>query len=184
MTDTVSMLEVCRQLSDQLAAFEALLLGVSGMHKVIGRQRARVAAHELAGVPSGLAPVAVAVLAGVELIAGLLLCIPRSRAAGAALAVLIWGGYSGLLLRAVAQGRREVDCGCSFGPAHRSLGAFQISRSAALAAMAVLVAVVGATGGAGYITVTQILAAVTLLALYAALDQAMALEPPRAGELL
>jgi hypothetical protein len=184
MTDPVSILEVCRQLSSQLAAGQALLLGASGLHKLIGRRRARVAAHEFAGVPRGLAPGAVAVLAMIELSAGVLLWIPPSRTAGAALAALIWGGYSWLLLRAVAQGRRDVDCGCSWGAAHRSLGAWQISRSAALAFLAVPVALVSALYGAAVIDATQILAACALLALYAALDHAMALEPPRAGELL
>jgi hypothetical protein len=128
--------------------------------------------------------VAIAVLAGSELAAGILLWIPPTRAAGAALAVLIWGGYALLLLRAVVQGRRDVDCGCSFGAAHRSLGAFQVLRSASLAVLAVPVAMLCAMYGAAAITAAQILAAVTLLALYVALDQAMALEPPRAGELL
>jgi hypothetical protein len=53
-----------------------------------------------------------------------------------------------------------------------------------LVAFACFTAVTGAACGAGLISAAQILAAAALLALYGALDQAMALEPPRAGELL
>jgi hypothetical protein len=173
--------EVCRALATQLASFQALLLAAAGVHKLIGRHRLRTAAHEFAGVPRRLAPFAVAALAGTECAASLLLWIPQSRAAGAALAVLLWGGYWLLMLRAIAADRREVDCGCSFGAAHGPLGTYQAVRNAALAALAALVAGVCARYGAELICTAQILAAVALLALYVALDQAMALQPPRAG---
>jgi hypothetical protein len=184
MTDTASMLGICGELATQLAAFLGLLLAASGAHKFLRKDRARAAAREFAGVPGRLAPAAVAVMAGAELLAGLALWVPEFRGAGAALAALIWGGYWLLMLRAIARGAREVDCGCTFGAAHRTLGAFQILRSAALAAAAALVAVACAACGADLFTATQILAAFALLALYVALDQAMALKPPRAGELL
>jgi hypothetical protein len=173
MTNTVSTLEVCRELATQLAAFAALLLAASGIHKCIARQRTRAAAHEFAGVPTGA-----------EVLASLLLWIPRFRASGAAVAGIIWGGYGLLMLRAVARGRRDVDCGCTFGAAHRPLGTFQLVRNAVLAASAALVAGVCATDGVRSIGAEQFLAAAALLALYGALDQAMALQAPRAGELL
>jgi len=179
-----SMPEVCRSLATQLAAFQALLLAAAGAHKWIGRHRLRVAAHEFAGVPRGLAPYAVASLAGAEWLASLLLWVPVSRAAGAALAFLLWGGYFLLMLRAIAADRRDVDCGCSFGGAHHSLGAYQAIRNAALAALAALVGGVCMRYGADPVSGMEILAAAALLALYGALDQAMALQPPRAGELL
>jgi hypothetical protein len=178
------MPEVCRSLATQLAAFHALLLAAAGVHKLIGRHRLRMAAHEFAGVPRRLAPFAVAALAGTECLASLLLWVPPSRTAGAALAVLLWGGYGLLMLRAIAADRREVDCGCSFGAAHGSLGAYQAVRNAVLAALAALVAVVSARYGAELVSAAQVLAAFALLALSVALDQAMALQPPRTGELL
>jgi hypothetical protein len=184
MTNTVSTLEVCRELATQLAAFAALLLAASGIHKCIARQRTRAAAHEFAGVPTRWAALAAAVLAGAEVLASLLLWIPRFRASGAAVAGIIWGGYGLLMLRAVARGRRDVDCGCTFGAAHRPLGTFQLVRNAVLAASAALVAGVCATDGVRSIGAEQFLAAAALLALYGALDQAMALQAPRAGELL
>ena len=105
-------------------------------------------------------------------------------AAGGALALLIWGGYLWLILRAIAQGRRDVDCGCTFGAAHRPLGAYHVARNAVLTGAAVLVTAGSAAGVSGPVIAPQILAALVLFALYGALDQVMALTAPRGGELL
>jgi hypothetical protein len=177
------MSEVVHWLIVQLAAFQAALLLASGLHKLVRPDRIRAVVHEFAGVPSRLAPTAVMAAAAVELTAGTLLWTPSLRAAGAALAMLIWGGYLFLILRAIAQGRRAVDCGCSFGAAQRPLGAYQVVRNAVLTAVALLVAVGTAANATPPVLASQILAAFALLALYGALDQAMALMPPRAGAL-
>jgi hypothetical protein len=103
-------------------------------------------------------------------------------------------------LRASAQGRRDVDCGCTFGMAHRPLGPFQVTRNALLIGMAALAAVGGALAGAGGAvgvggapasaggvalgTGSEILAALALAALYGALEQVMSLTPPRGGVVL
>ena len=184
MTSTAPMLDVVRLLAVQFAAFQAVLLLVSGVHKLIRPERLRTAAHEFAGVPRRFAPFALGVVALAELLACLLLWTPSYRGVGGALAALIWGLYLALILRAIAQGRRNVDCGCTFGVAQHPLGLFQVSRNALLAGMAFLVTAESAAGGAGPIIASQILAAFALLALYGALDQVMALMPPRGGELL
>ena len=115
--------------------------------------------------------------------------VPSTRTArehaGGALAALIFGTYLFLILRAIAQERRDVDCGCSFGAARRPLGAYQAVRNAGLTGMALLVAVVFASTVSGPVLGLQTtLAAFALLSLYAALDQVMTLMPPRSGELL
>lgn len=197
MMSEASTAGVMTQLAAQLAAFLSLLLLASGLHKLIRRRRSQSVAREFAGVPRALAPAAVVAVAATELIAGIMLWIPAGRAAGGALAALIWAGYLALMLRAMAQGRRDVDCGCTFGIAHRPLGAFQASRNAVLVAMGSLVGIsglkaAGAPAAAGFATgagfgaggsliASQILAALTLAALYGALEQAMALRPPRGG---
>jgi hypothetical protein len=53
-----------------------------------------------------------------------------------------------------------------------------------LAVMAAVVALGSASAAAAAVIGSQILAALALLALYCALDQVMALTPPRIGELL
>jgi Methylamine utilisation protein MauE len=184
MTPAASMLGVMQLLVVQLAAFEALLLFASGLHKMIRRERIRAVVREFAGVPYRIAPFAVAAVALFELLASLLLWAPTTRMAGGILAVLIWGGYLGLILRAIAQDKRDVDCGCTFGAAQRPLGAFQVARNVTLTGVALLVAAGSAAGATGPVVAPQILPALVLLALYGALDQVMALMPPRAGEML
>jgi uncharacterized membrane protein YphA (DoxX/SURF4 family) len=183
MTPAASLPEVIQLLAVQLAAFLALLLLATGLHKLIRRDRTQAVVHEFGGVPRYLAPFAVLVVASLEVLAGLLLWMPSYRAAGAALAVLICGGYLSLILRAIAQGRREVDCGCTFGVTQRPLGLFQAARNGVLTGAALLVTAVSAAGASGPVIGSQILAAFALLALYGALDQVMALTPPRSGEI-
>jgi len=183
MASAASNLGVAQLLIVQLAAFLAALLWASGLHKLIRRERARAVVHEFAGVPRRLAPFAVAAVAAAEILAGTLLWMPVSRAAGGALAVLLWGGYLWLILRAIAQGRRDADCGCSFGDGQRPLGAYHVARNAGLTGAALLVAACAA-GATGSVMATQILAALALLALYGALDEVISLSAPRAGALL
>lgn len=184
MGAAASMPEVLEWLIVQLAAFQAALLLVSGVHKLTRSVRLRDVVREFADVPAGLASTAVVAAAAAELLAALLLWAPPLRAAGAALAVLIWGGYLVLILRAIAHGKHAVDCGCTFGPAHRPLGAYQVVRNAVLTAGALLVGAGAAALPTGWVAGPQILAGLALLASYFALDQVMALMPPRAGELL
>jgi hypothetical protein len=185
MTAAASTAGVLEWLAAQLAVFQAALLLASGLHKLLRQTRARAAVHEFAGVPRSLAPFAVAAAAAAEMLAAGLLCTAAHRAGGGVLAGLIWSAYLALILRSIARGRREVDCGCTFGAARRPLGAYAVARNFGLVLMAALIAL-GSAGSAAAAPVigSQVLAALALLALYFALDQAMALTPPRIGELL
>jgi len=169
-----------RLLSSQLCAFLALLLAASAAHKALRWAHMQRVAHEFAGVPRSVAPAAAAAAALAESLAAALLFVPAWRWAGALLAALIWGAYLALMLRALAGGRRGVDCGCSFVPTRHPLGAFDVARNAVLVASAMLVAV-SAASGAQAVSASQVLAACALLALYGALDHAMALQPLRRG---
>jgi hypothetical protein len=184
MASAASFLDVARLLIVQLAAFLAALLWASGLHKLVRRERTQAVMREFAGVPPRLAPSAVGAVAVTEVLAGVLLWLPWSRALGGALALLIWGGYLGLILRAIAQGRRDADCGCSFGAGQRPLGAYHVTRNVGLSGAALLVAAASSASSGPAVTSVQILAALTLLALYGALDQVMSLAAPRAGALL
>jgi len=188
MMSAASTAGVMALLAAQLAAFLALILLASGVHKLIRRDRSQAVVREFAGVPRVLAPLTVLAVAVTELLAGLLLLTPAYRAVGGVLAALIWAAYLGLIVRAIAQGRRDADCGCTFGIAHRPLGAFQVTRNAVLVVMGALVSggallSLGSTAG-GPAIASQLLAALALAALYGALEQVMALTPPRGGVLL
>jgi hypothetical protein len=169
-------------LSSQIAAFLALLLAASAAHKVLGFARARAAAHEFAGVPPAAAAAAAAAMAFAETLAAVLLIAPAYRAAGAWLATAIFGIYLALIACAILE-RREVDCGCSFGGARRTPGAFEATRNGVLVMLAMLAALSSA-GGALPVAASQALAACALFALYAALDQVVGQSPMRKGTAL
>ena len=185
MMNAASVSGVLQILALHAAAFLALLLASAGVHKLIQRGRAKRAIHEFVGVPISWAAPLAAAAALTEVIAAALLWMPGSRALGAGIAGALSATYLLLMLRSLSQGRRDVDCGCSFGGAHHPLGAFHVARNTLLTLAAAGVALTAtAAGGAPAIGAPQILAGVAMLALYAALDQVMALQPPRAGELL
>jgi hypothetical protein len=183
MMGGIAMLGVMRILIAQLAAFLALLLLASAVHKAIRWPHTQRVIRNFARVPAAASSATALAAALIEALAGALLLAPAYRAAGAVLAALLWAAYLALIVRAIVNGRRDVDCGCSFGRVHRPLGAFQVLRNAVLVFLAVLVAV-SAAGGSVPVTASEVLAACALLALYGALDQVMALQPLRRGEVL
>jgi hypothetical protein len=183
MMGGIAMAGVMRILSAQLAAFLALLLLASAAHKAIRWPHTQRVVRDFARVPAAASSMTALVAALIEAFAGALLFAPAYRPAGAVLAALLWTAYLTLIVRAIAQGRRDIDCGCSFGRAHRPLGAFQAVRNAVLVLSALLVAV-SAAGGSVPVTASEVLAACALLALYGALDHVMALQPLHRGEVL
>jgi hypothetical protein len=168
----------------QMATFQAMLLAASAVHKAVRWTHSRNVMRQFAGVPGVLAGTSLGVATAVELAAGALLMAPAYRAMGAALATLIWTLYLALIVRAIVQGRRDVDCGCSFGPTSRPLGSYQIARNLVLTALAAFIAWVSAFGSTVPAQGTFLLGGLALLALYGALDQVMALQPLRSGELI
>ncbi len=188
MHDALFAWLVVQTVMTQLAWFLAALLLVSAVHKVRERQRTLEAIRALTGVSARDAGFLWAATAGVEAVAGALLLTPRFVLPGAGIATLLWCGYLFFLARSVRNGRSEVDCGCSFGPAHRPIGDFQLYRASLLSLLGTLVCLSAAVapGQVPYETgwavlATQAVAAVALLSLYAALDQVMSLQPLRPG---
>lgn len=176
------MVNALQVLSAQLAVFQALLLGASAVHKAVRWPHSKSVMRQFAGVPRSMSAATLGAAMACELAAGVSLIVPASRAAGAVLAASIWTVYLGLIVRAIVQQRRDVDCGCSFGSSSRPLGAFQMTRNAVLAGLAVFVAWVSAMSGGVPAQGSQVLGGIALLSLYGALDQVMALRPLRHGE--
>jgi hypothetical protein len=181
--DAASMPGVGGILAAQLAAFLALLLAATAAHKWLRRQRALEAAQTFAGLPRSAAPAAILAMGSAEWAAAVLLLLPSFRVVGALLAASILTVYLALIARSLIAGRRDVDCGCSFGTAPHPLGTFDAVRNAVLAAMALFVAASAVRGGAA-IAASQMLGAAALLALYGALEQVMSLQPMRKGAAL
>jgi hypothetical protein len=179
----VSMQGIDQVLAAQLAAFLAFLLAASATHKWWRWERTVAVVRDFVGLPRAAAPAAAAIVGLLEWSAAVLLFVPPYRVLGALLAATTLTLYLALIVRALSAGHRDVDCGCSFGPARHSLGAFEVSRNAVLAAMALFVAGSAARGGP-VIALSQVLAAAAMLALYGALDQVMGLRPMRQGAVL
>ncbi len=185
----ISLVGVVQSFAAQIATFQAMLLAASAVHKAARWTRSRNVMRQFAGVPGVLAGTSLGVATIMELAAGALLMVPAYRTTGAALAAFIWTSYLALIVRAIVEGRRDLDCGCSFGPTSRPLGSFHIVRNLVLAALAVFIAWVSAIGVAvpahgTFAQGTVVLGGLALLALYGALDQVMALQPLRSGELI
>ena len=178
------MIETGQVLAAQLAVFQALLLAASAVHKAAAWSRSLAVMRQFGGVPRSWSSTALGTVIASEFVAALMLLIPAYRTAGAILAATLWTVYLGLILRAILQNRRDLECGCSFGPSSRPLGAFQLLRNAVLTAMAVGIAGISVVAGGVSVELSQVLGGVALLALYGALDQVMALQPLRSGELL
>jgi hypothetical protein len=178
-----SMQGVVQILAAQFAAFLAFLLAASAAHKWLRWKHTLGVVSDFAGVPRPAAS-AVALTVGLaEWLTAALLFSPPYRVLGALLAASILTVYLTLIARALIAGRRDVDCGCSFGPARHSLGTFEVVRNSVLASLALFVAASAVRGGPA-ITASQVLGAGALLALYGALDQAMGMQPMRKGAVL
>jgi hypothetical protein len=170
-------------LAQQIACFDAALLAVSVLHKIWRWPESLAVVQRFGGVPAWFAPTALGLAALAESSGALLLLAAPAhwRAAGAGLAAAVWLIYFALIVISLVRGRREVDCGCSFGPGKHTLGRYQVLRNVVLIAGALLVAASPTISLDGSILTSSWLAAVALLVLYGALDQAMSLKPPRPG---
>lgn len=178
-----SMQGIDQILAAQFAALLAFLLAASAAHKWVRWKRTLEVVRDFGGVPRAAASAVTLTVGLTEWLAAALLFSPSYRVLGALLAALILTVYLALIARSLIAGRRDVDCGCSFGPARHSLGTYEVVRNSVLAATALLVAASAARGGAA-IAASQVLGAGAMLALYGALDQAMGLRPVRKGTVL
>lgn len=157
----------------------ALLFVVAAAHKLHDRAAFRATFDAYALLPSPLlAPLARAVPL-VELVAALLLVVPRAAAAGASLAALLLAVYALAMGVNLLRGRRDLDCGC-MGPGARSpVGPELVVRNLVLIALALMAgfATVHARSVVWVDFVTVPLAIAVLAALYAALERVLALGP-------
>jgi hypothetical protein len=173
---------VAQFLIGEAAVFLAFLLAASAIHKIARWDRTRAAARDFAGIPARASAYGVVAACALEALSAALLMAPSYRELGARVAVVVLALYLGLILRAILLGRRDVDCGCSFGAPRRMLGAFEAARNAILLILASLVAVAGNPPTPA--SLSDILAAIAFLALYGALDQVIGLQPMRKGTVL
>ncbi len=118
--------------------FLGLFFLAAALHKLRGRQAFMAAIRGYALLPQALlAPAAVMLLIS-EVMVGVLLLLPGfemlASLAAAALLTLYFTAISVNLLR----GRRDIDCGCSFGGSSSLLSNWHLLRLGALMALALL----------------------------------------------
>ena len=172
------MMALIAALDAYAAAFLAVLLLASAGHKAMDPRRLALAAARLAGLPAPVAPAVLAAATAGEVGAGLCLLFSATRAAGAVGATAIWGVYTLLIGGALAAGRTDMDCGCTFGGGHSRISRWEIGRNLALILLVGLTALGART--ASSIGGLELLAALGLLTFYVALDQ-VGLSAPRAA---
>ena len=157
----------------------ALLFVVAALHKLRDRDAFRATLDAYALLPSALtAPLARAVPL-VELVAALLLVVPRAAAVGASIAVLLLSVYALAMGVNLLRGRRDLDCGC-MGPGARSpIGPELLVRNLFLVVAALVAgfAPIHARALVWVDFVTVPLAVAVLAALYAAVERVLALAP-------
>jgi hypothetical protein len=134
-------------LSSQLTAcFLALLFLRAGLHKVEDGYRFQGVVEDYELMSERFVPSAASAIIALEFLTSLLLIVPMTRAAGAALAAFVLVAYAAAIASNLVRGRRLVDCGC--GEAPTPLSWFLVARNVALA-LAVLPVASGLAGAGG-----------------------------------
>lgn len=152
----------------ELSLFLALVLAMATGHKLLDRERLAASAAALTGASAARGNVISLAAAAYEAVAALALLFPDTRAAGAALAAVLWTVYGIALLRRMGT---SLDCGCNFAAREKPVDLFAVIRAIGLAALAAIVFFVPAIP----LTILAPFAAFGFLALYLALGEIMAI---------
>lgn len=152
----------------ELSLFLALVLAMAAGHKLLDRERLAASAAALTGASAAMGTVISLAAAAYEAVVALALLFPDTRAAGAALASVLWSVYGIALLRRMG---KSLDCGCNFAARERPIDLFAVLRAIGLAALATIVLFVPAIP----LTILAPFAALGFLALYLALGEVMAI---------
>lgn len=153
----------------------ALLFAASALHKArdLRKLAGIIEAYQI--LPRGAALIAAPAVAAAEaaIAFGLLLAPLRHGAALAAAALL--AGYGAAIAISLSRGRRDIDCGCSFGGGGAKISEGLVIRNAVLASGALVAAAPAGGRALGAFDVTSAaLFALAAATLYAALEIAFA----------
>jgi uncharacterized membrane protein YphA (DoxX/SURF4 family) len=156
-----------------ITLFLALVLALSAAHKARDPQRLVAATARLTGSHGPVAALVLVLAGAIEALAALCLVLPGAATIGAAIAAALWTAY------AVALWRRRgatLDCGCDLVARPRPVGAGQVLRAVALAALALAATLLPASA---QVLALDALAAAGALALYLAASEILAIPRPR-----
>ncbi|KRC95595.1 MULTISPECIES: MauE/DoxX family redox-associated membrane protein [unclassified Streptomyces] len=124
------------------------VLAVAGLAKLRDRRRFATALGDLTRVPAAARPALAVLVPAAELLAAVLLAVPRTLTAGLAVAAALCAAFS---VVAVTTMRRRSPAGCPcFGSRTTvPMGPWHVARNAALTVLALLGGVIALTQGAG-----------------------------------
>ncbi|MGW1410583.1 MauE/DoxX family redox-associated membrane protein [Streptomyces sp. NPDC002403] len=122
------------------------VLAVAGLAKLRDRRRFATALDDLPYLPAAARPALAVLVPAAELLAAVLLALPRTLTAGLAVAAALCAGFSAV---AVATMRRGSSAGCPcFGSRTTvPMGPWHVARNAALTALALLGGTIALTHG-------------------------------------
>jgi hypothetical protein len=127
-------------LSLAFALATAALFAAAATHKLLDLSAAATSIRAYRIAPSGLAPAVAPVIAAVEGAIAIGLLFPASRAGSGLAAAFMLALYAGAMLFNLRRGRRDLDCGCSFGAGGNRISEALVARNAALAIIALVAA--------------------------------------------
>lgn len=154
-----------------ITIFLALVLALSSGHKLVAPERLGAAAARLAGTRPAFGPLFSFGAAALEGTAALALLFADTRIAGACIAAGLWASYAVLLWQHMGM---SLDCGCSFGRREKPVTFSLVARSAALIALAAIVALIPREP----FEAEWLFAGLGFFALYFALDELLAIPQP------
>ncbi|HJS91850.1 MAG TPA: MauE/DoxX family redox-associated membrane protein [Steroidobacteraceae bacterium] len=138
--------------------------------------------RELAGVvanyrllPQWLAAPTAWMLVGLEFLVALSLVSGAWLRTGAALAIVLLGGFALAMAINLARGRREIDCGCFQSGLRQRLGAMLVARNLVLAAVLTPLLAAGAAGASALQWVDGLGAGLAAYVLYRILGELVSL---------
>jgi hypothetical protein len=118
--------------------FLGLFFLAAATHKLRGRQAFTAALRGYALLPGMLLAPAALALPVAELLVGTLLLLPGFLIFASLGAALLLGLYFSAIAANLWRGRRDIDCGCSFGGSSSLLSGWHLLRLGALMALALL----------------------------------------------
>ncbi|HLS55076.1 MAG TPA: MauE/DoxX family redox-associated membrane protein [Zeimonas sp.] len=157
------------------AAALALVFIVGAWHKLADLDTFRLAVERYRLLAPSAARGAALALPMAEALAGLMLLLPASRTAGAALAAVVLGLVSTAVAVNLLRGHRDIDCGCGTPGTGQRLSWALVARNAALLAACVVAAAPEQARELVWLDAfTAVFAALALWTLYAAANELLA----------
>ena len=168
----MGQMSILSNLAGQLAAFIAVLLVSSAVHKASKFRRTAEATARLTGLRTEWASPLAMLSIVTEISSALLIFYSDTRQLGAVTVTGLWLFYLAFIVRSLAKGNSGLDCGCSFGKKASPLGPFEIYRNLFLICASAFVGVANEISVPMPIRAFELFVGVAGMAVYATVDQA------------